>query len=88
MSLFCGHCMNEPCTCDKQEECEHEKVYAPFVLTSFPAQHPWICKKCGYEGVDRDSWPEGPSYDELRSKFGKRGSSYLNSTVIGGNKNE
>jgi hypothetical protein len=33
-------------------ECEHEKVYAAYVLASNPPQTPWICKKCSKQGRD------------------------------------
>lgn len=33
-------------------ECEHEKVYAAYVLASNPPQTPWICKKCNKQGRD------------------------------------
>lgn len=34
-------------------KCDHNKVYAPFMKASLPPQQPWICSKCGDEGVDR-----------------------------------
>jgi len=33
-------------------KCQHEKVYASYILTSNPPQYPWICKKCGLRGFD------------------------------------
>ena len=35
--------------------CNHEgtKVYAPYILTSNPPQSPWVCSKCGEQGVGR-----------------------------------
>jgi len=51
-------------------ECKHEKVYANFVLTSDPPQHPWICRKCGERGRDisKHSMNEN-EYDKLIRKF-------------------
>lgn len=33
--------------------CEHEKVYASYILASNPPLFPWICRKCLMEGTDR-----------------------------------
>lgn len=37
----------------KQDNCKHEKVYANYILPSYPVQYPWICRKCGFKGMDR-----------------------------------
>ncbi|MNL03782.1 hypothetical protein D3C87_1243300 [compost metagenome] len=34
-------------------DCEHEKEYENFILTSNPPQYPWKCKKCGVKGADK-----------------------------------
>lgn len=36
-------------------QCDHEKIYENYILTSNPPQYPWKCKKCGETGVDRDT---------------------------------
>jgi len=53
------------------EKCDHEKVYANYVLTSNPPQYPWICKKCGEKGIDRGSYYNANAYDELVKEFEK-----------------
>jgi hypothetical protein len=32
--------------------CNHEKVFAPFMLCCFPPKREWICSICMEEGVD------------------------------------
>ena len=49
-------------------ECQHEKVYSPFVLTSYPEQRHWICRRCLAEGVDMDPLPSQETYAELRRR--------------------
>ena len=50
--------------------CNHEKVYSPYVHASFPAQHPWICRVCGEKGVDTDTYYNDPKeYFELDNKY-------------------
>jgi hypothetical protein len=52
--------------------CNHEKVYAPFVYTTYPAQHPWICRLCGEQGVDADEVYNDPKeYYKLIDKNNK-----------------
>lgn len=53
-------------------ECIHIKVYANYILTSYPPVSPWICAKCGHKGQDRGSFSRGPSYDDLVRKFEKK----------------
>jgi len=35
-----------------KELCDHDKVYSNTVTCSLPPKCPWICRKCGAEGVD------------------------------------
>ena len=51
-------------------ECQHEKVYSPFVLASHPEQYPWICAKCLAQGVDGGMLqkPRRPRYEDLLAK--------------------
>lgn len=52
--------------------CYHKKVYAPYVLATYPAQHPWICMLCGEKGYDTDQYYSNPyDYYELEQKFKK-----------------
>ncbi len=38
-----------------KNKCKHtDKSFSPNVLMSNPPQYPWICRKCGEEGVDRE----------------------------------
>ena len=57
---------------DKQKDCDHEKVYANYILTSDPPRYSFICKKCGFKGVvaceDIEIIDE---YEELDKKFKK-----------------
>lgn len=34
-------------------ECQHEKVYASYAVFDTPPSYPWVCRKCGAEGLDR-----------------------------------
>lgn len=52
-----------------QNKCEHYKVYADSILTTYPAQHPWICRKCGAVGVDLGAAPERETYAEIKRRF-------------------
>ena len=53
------------------EECQHEKVFAPYILTSNPPQYPWICRKCGYRSVDKGNITiDVNEYARLCQKFG------------------
>lgn len=52
------------------EECKHEnKSYAPYVLTSYPPQYPWICRDCGKNGVDRGTIAKENDYAAVKQKF-------------------
>ncbi len=56
--------MKEPCP-----KGQHEKVYAGYVLCSYPGQRPWICRKCLTEGVEREvPQSRGMEYNELMRK--------------------
>jgi hypothetical protein len=50
-------------------ECEHERVFAPYTLSSFPPLFPWICRKCGYRGADRGTSIDYNEYYFLDKKF-------------------
>lgn len=49
--------------------CEHEKVYAPYVLTSNPPQYPWVCKLCGERGTDYGEYYDGGEYERVIRGF-------------------
>ena len=36
---------------DMPMPCVHDKVYSPTMLVSYPPQMPWICRKCGEQGI-------------------------------------
>jgi hypothetical protein len=48
-------------------DCEYNKVYANYVLATMPPQYPWICSKCGEQGIDQgsESIEELSEYDKL-----------------------
>ena len=46
----------------------HKKIYAPYILTSMPPQHPWICEICGEEGIDTEV-SNFSKYMEIKRKF-------------------
>ncbi len=50
-------------------ECEHLKVYAPYILASNPPQTPWICSKCGLKGRDVIGVYEENKYAEIEKQF-------------------
>lgn len=51
-------------------ECDHNKVYSDHVLCTAPPQYPWICSKCGKQGIDRmQTSADVPSYDSLMHHF-------------------
>lgn len=45
---------------------EHDKVYSPVVLLSYPPQHKWICRKCGAEGIDTIGEYADDEYERLK----------------------
>jgi hypothetical protein len=45
--------------------CEHDKCFAPFVLTSDPPQYPWVCRRCGARGTDRGASRDAGEYGRL-----------------------
>lgn len=47
----------------KCEDGQHEKVFADFCYLANPPQYPWVCRKCGKEGVDC----KGAAFDEYGS---------------------
>ena len=46
-------------------KCKHDKCYADYVFTTDPIQRPWVCRKCGAEGVDFDEPSKPSEYDRL-----------------------
>ena len=51
-------------------ECQHDWCYSNFVLTSYPAQYPKICRKCGKREVEIGKYePITNEYEELVHKF-------------------
>jgi len=48
---------------------EHDKVYASYILSSYPLQHSWICSKCGESGIDVGYNVRELSYEELLNYF-------------------
>jgi len=64
---FCGHCMDQPCSCP--EQCTHEIIYDNMILLESPRKQNWICEKCGSQGIS--IIPEGDTllYQELVDKF-------------------
>lgn len=53
-------------------ECNHDKVFSNYVLTSNPPQYPWICRKCGYMSRDIGEYYSARNeYEELIEKFRK-----------------
>lgn len=58
---------------DDKEICEHEKVYADYALMSCPPQYPWICEKCGTEGIDTiKSFKILNEYNAIRQYFNNK----------------
>jgi hypothetical protein len=45
--------------------CNHDKVYADFVLTSNPPRTPWVCSKCLEQGMETGFYIKRPTYQEL-----------------------
>ena len=53
-------------------KCKHtDKSFSPNVLMSNPPQYPWICRKCGEEGVDRELVLDN-DFEEIKKKFKER----------------
>ena len=53
------------------EKCEHDKVYAQFVLASNPPKSPWVCRKCGEQGYDTQGYTPMSEYEYILKKFKK-----------------
>lgn len=51
--------------------CEHDKVYAPYMYTSFPPKTPWICSKCLKQGADPIAHPVPSNKDAHRVLLNK-----------------
>lgn len=48
------------------ESCDHDKLYAPYVMASNPPQFPWVCRKYRERGVDRGAYRDaGAEYERL-----------------------
>lgn len=58
---------------EQQKNCQHEWVYAGYILCSFPPKYPKICRKCGLRLIESNSSyvNEIGEYDKLVEKFGK-----------------
>ncbi len=50
----------------------HDKCYAPYTLCSYPAQHPWACRRCGVQGVDVGQAFDQGEYERLLEKATKQ----------------
>lgn len=51
---------------------EHDKCWSNIVLTSYPPQSPWICRRCGKLGVDVGECVDATEYDKWVSEWDKR----------------
>lgn len=51
------------------ESCEHDWSYAPYILASYPSQHPRICRKCGLKDVLRGECFEENDYEKIKNEF-------------------
>jgi hypothetical protein len=53
-------------------ECVHEWCYAPYVLTSYPAQQDRICRKCGLaERVALGGHVDHGEFGRLKAQFAR-----------------
>lgn len=53
----------------EQKDCAHNnRSYAPYILTSYPPQQKWICRDCGFEGIEIRQ-PINNDYQEIIEKF-------------------
>lgn len=48
---------------------DHDKIYAPYILSSYPLKHSWICRLCGESGVDVGYNVRGLTYEQLLNYF-------------------
>ena len=55
----------------KQMSCEHDKVYAPAIVSTNPTRRRWICRKCGERGIDIVC-EHGEEYHKLRKAWNTR----------------
>jgi hypothetical protein len=54
-------------------EGDHDRVYAAWVLTSYPPKYKWICRRCGVTGIDTGrgfDHDDQREYDRLERLFG------------------
>ena len=69
-----AHDAKPPESAEDENPCVHDKVYSDRVLATFPAQVPWICRRCGAEGVDREPMPKDlGEYDRMKREKRERG---------------
>jgi len=57
------------CMKSKPAKCDHDKCYSNGARLSFPAQYPWICRKCGAQGTERDRFVNEEEYSEVVKKW-------------------
>ena len=50
-------------------KCNHDKIYSPTILATYPAQRLWICRKCGEEGSTCDSYDDINEYYKVKKSF-------------------
>jgi len=49
----------------------HQKVFSDKVLMSNPPQYQWICSICGEKGVDKGTFYNTETYDDIVKRFEK-----------------
>ena len=54
--IICHKCQDkvEAETKQNQKTCTHSKTYADIALCSKPPMFPWVCGKCGADGIDSE----------------------------------
>jgi hypothetical protein len=54
-------------------DCKHDKVYnMSMILTTYPPQRMWICRKCGVTGTEFIGTIEQNDFDETWARFHKQ----------------
>jgi hypothetical protein len=61
---------------EEKTNCNHDKVYANYALTSNPPQYPWVCRKCGAKGIDQGQYYNYGEYDRIVKEFEKSKPAY------------
>jgi len=51
------------------EQGRHDKCYSIYAIATYPSTRHWICRICGKQGNDTDSYINNNEYDELIEKF-------------------